>query len=1689
MKRLLSLLLLVASYSLSLQAQTGEKIVYYYQGKKLSFPINNARAVMRLRAGETTEKRRGQLSAMLHVPDTAIRILSNQQLVSVNLSASLKPGNIKASVAQLSSQGLVDFVEPCFKSAYGKDMGYGDELVVRLKSTTSMVMFDNLLKQQHCSRVKNYPFGNDTYIVSAGAANGYDAMAVSALFFETGLFVYAEPDMTLIDGLFTAPNDPLYGYQWEHSNTGSAIQYNGTPGIDMKIQQAWGISTGAGIKIAILDEGVDTGHADLKANLLQGFDCLSGTANPGDGRPLGPARAHGTNCTGIMAAIANNNIGVAGVAPDSKIIPINLAAANGSFTSYSSIAAGFDYAWQHGADVISDSWGGGSPSSIIEDAITRAVTLGRGGKGSVVLFASGNNNAALSYPAVLSNVISVGGVNMCGMRKSPASVGCDGENWGASYGTGLDVVAPCVKIATTDISGSGGYNTNAGAAGDYFMKFNGTSSATPAAAGVVALILAANNNLTVSQVRTILEGSCDKLPAYSYAMTDGQPNGTWNAETGHGLVDAFNAVQEAVSGVFCNVQIQANSATRFCPGGSTSLSVVNPVAGTSYQWRKDGINFNTGVSISTNTTGSYDVIATAMSGCVAASAPIIVTEAVNTPALTASAGIDTFICAGQSVKLGGNPVAANGAPWLSDKRAYGMDWQSNSFVKFSLTNPLLFDTIAQNVVSDADYTSDEFFTGGDFTPYGFYAVTQISNELIKMDTATGTPHLIGIAVPPPGYQWSGMAWDPSTKNLYGLASAASGSSLCLIDPFTAKVTLVALVPVGLTEWVAVSNNGYMYAMSDNNYVYSINKITGAATPLPGPVGADVIYQQDADFDPLTDKLYLTTIIQYQNFVSDLRTLNTGTGVSSVIGALGGLSEIDATGIAGPGYQYNWWPAAGLNDTTVSVPVATPLTTTTYTLNVTDMCGNTASSQVTVHVNAIPAAVISAPADSICVGETVRLATVHNSGYTYQWYLNGTAISAATDSFYMANAGGAYTVHVLNGTCDSISAPFIVKTCQLRLNNNLPASLCATYFYDSGGAMGNYADGESFTKTITASTPGSLPQLTFSSFSTEAASDVLTVFDGPDTTSPVLASISGTPTVPVTYTGASGALTIRFVSNAFVNDIGWAGSIVCYQPAVYRSRISGNADSVSTWEIKTGAGFVNASSIPHVYDDSIFIQPGHTVTISTAKQLDQLWVKAGGVLNINAPFTLNDGAGTDLQSDGTLIVGPAGSISGNGTLSATGNLDNSASVNSNIFVQTAINGSAAQTIAAGGSFAGLYISNPSVTINMANNMAADSLVMNNGSGAVTIAAGGTTTLFSVNKRASLQNGRLVMSNSAVLNLAVGSAVIGANANSFVEGPVQCNTNTAGVSTLFFPVGKDVYRPVSLAVTHLSAGLSAYRAEAFNTAPANRSLPGTINAVSDKRYTRMLNMGSQPLGKAVVTLSYDTIDLVTDAPSLRIAKDDGVSGWLNIGGAGTGTPVGSITSSIDFTSFGDFVLANAINGSNAFAIRWLQADATPLGKQVQLTWTIGNEASISNYVVERSGDGITFSDIVQINASAVIAAEKKYEAMDRLPEKGINYYRIRQTATDGRTSYSSIMQANISETADFILWPNPATTMVNIQNRQTMLRLQCYNSNGQLMYDVKPSASQCSIPVQQWAAGIYNIKITGSKQVIQTRFVKQ
>lgn len=177
----------------------------------------------------------------------------------------------------------------------------------------------------------------------------------------------------------------------------------------------------------------------------------------------------------------------------------------------------------------------------LEDAIQSAMTNGRNGLGCVVTFSAGNYDSnTVGYPArSLPDIIVVGALSLSGKRKSSTTIDNEGW-WGSDYGTQLDIMAPGVLIYTTDRTGSVGY-----VSGDYMPNFNGTSSACPHVAGVAALILSVNPNLTQKEVATIIEKTARKVGGYSYSTVSGRPNGTWHTEVGYGLIDAYAAVMEA----------------------------------------------------------------------------------------------------------------------------------------------------------------------------------------------------------------------------------------------------------------------------------------------------------------------------------------------------------------------------------------------------------------------------------------------------------------------------------------------------------------------------------------------------------------------------------------------------------------------------------------------------------------------------------------------------------------------------------------------------------------------------------------------------------------------------------------------------------------------------------------------------------------------------------------------------------------------------------------------------------------------------------------------------------------------------------------------------------------------------------------------------------------------------------------
>jgi subtilisin family serine protease len=288
------------------------------------------------------------------------------------------------------------------------------------------------------------------------------------------------------------------------------------------VEAAWPLSNGAGTIIAIIDDGVDIDHEEFRssAKIVAPRDVTRQTDNP---RP-GNLNNHGTACAGV--ACAGGNIGASGVAPGAQLMPIRLASVLGSQAE----ADAFVWAAQHGADVISCSWGPADgdwtdPNDPMHKQVvplpdsTRlamefAVNQGRNGKGCVILFAAGNGNESVNNDGYASfeKVIAVAACNDQGQKSAYSDFGqavwcCFPSN------NGLPSLTP--GIWTTDRSGTQGYNSGkvslGDAAGNYTNRFGGTSSACPGAAGVAALILSRNPNLRWDEVRDILKRSGDRI--------------------------------------------------------------------------------------------------------------------------------------------------------------------------------------------------------------------------------------------------------------------------------------------------------------------------------------------------------------------------------------------------------------------------------------------------------------------------------------------------------------------------------------------------------------------------------------------------------------------------------------------------------------------------------------------------------------------------------------------------------------------------------------------------------------------------------------------------------------------------------------------------------------------------------------------------------------------------------------------------------------------------------------------------------------------------------------------------------------------------------------------------------------------------------------------------------------------------
>lgn len=621
--KLLQVTKVVALLGLLSSASTAAAQQYYdyYDGKRVEFHAATDKLVVKFANPETALRRTKALTGSRRLATVQdFELTSIPGVAFVNLQSSATKATISQALTALSQEADIISSSPVLLTESGQAVGaYTDEVIVALKSANAKAAMLASAERLGAKLVRRYEFDAQTFILSVDKAKG-TALTVANQLAESGLVKYAQPNYLLYVDKTTS--DPFYSQQWAIENTGNNSSPTGVAGADMKVYQAWQATywhSGNGIKIAVVDEGVDLTHPDLAAALNPGFDATGGGTNGGS---VGNS-AHGTACAGEIVAIPNNNIGITGVAYNSKVVPVRVLTP-GSLTTDLTVAtycaSGLDWAWQNNrSDIISCSWRTAVGQNLIADAIRRAVSNGRNYSGTplgcVVLFATGNENTnGISFPASMSEVVAVGASSMCDQRKSPSS--CDGENWGSNYGAGLDVVAPGVKVYTTDIQGSAGYNATSGTGGDYISNFNGTSSATPYAAAVTSLILGSNSSLTQAQARGILEASANKVGGYSYNTGAGErADLSWNVEMGYGRINAYDAVIRARQS--CTAGGVAGP-TALCSNSGT-YTVQSPPNGTTFTWSSSDpsvatIDATTGVATGVGT-GSVTFTASGVSPC------------------------------------------------------------------------------------------------------------------------------------------------------------------------------------------------------------------------------------------------------------------------------------------------------------------------------------------------------------------------------------------------------------------------------------------------------------------------------------------------------------------------------------------------------------------------------------------------------------------------------------------------------------------------------------------------------------------------------------------------------------------------------------------------------------------------------------------------------------------------------------------------------------------------------------------------------------------------------------------------------------------------------------------------------------------------------------------------------------------
>lgn len=514
--------------------------------------------VVRAAAGPAVPRQRGSVPLPLRELLAGAVLVQRHPEVGVEVYRVPQGQPVAERIAALDAAPEVRFAGHALADPVtGEPVLYTENLFVKFTDDADPAHCRTVLADSGLTVKEQVGYAANAYFTAAPERTGRRVFAIAAELLARNDVEYSHPEL-----IRHRARKAIAPQQWHLRATtvaGTRVDAHAN------VEAAHVITRGAGITVAVIDDGVDIDHPEFAGRIVAPRDVTAGTDDPRpkDQNGTGPDHGdnHGTACAGV--AVAAGSAGASGVAPEAALLPIRLASGLGSQAE----ARAFQWAADHGADVISCSWGPADGAWYRPDdpahqrvvpipastrlAVEYAATGGRGGRGCVIVFAAGNgnepadNDGYASHPAVLA----VAACNDTGTR----SVYSD-------TGAALAVAFPSNDFAhapfrhpapltpgiwTVDRRGRSGYNPGDPAlgdpAGDYTADFGGTSSAAPGVAGTAALVLAANPELTRVQVRDILQRTADRIDEAG-GRYDAAGHSPWY---GYGRVNARAAVDAA----------------------------------------------------------------------------------------------------------------------------------------------------------------------------------------------------------------------------------------------------------------------------------------------------------------------------------------------------------------------------------------------------------------------------------------------------------------------------------------------------------------------------------------------------------------------------------------------------------------------------------------------------------------------------------------------------------------------------------------------------------------------------------------------------------------------------------------------------------------------------------------------------------------------------------------------------------------------------------------------------------------------------------------------------------------------------------------------------------------------------------------------------------------------------------------